>query len=348
MKLQPAVVQYALEAHKVELREMPEPEPGPGEVLLRVGAVAVCGSDIHQWEATHSWKLNLPVILGHEFCGTVARAGADALPFREGDRVVCETAAHICGQCPLCRDGRYNLCPSRRGFGNGTHGAMTSFVRAPVRCLHRIPDGLSFQDAALTEPCCVAFNATLVNSTVRPGDLVVVLGPGPIGLLAARMAHLAGAFPLVVGGLGRDAPRLEAARRLGATHTIDFERESAAEVIRGLGDGLGAHLVIDASGSSASFQTAMSLARPGGQISKVGWGPEPLNASLDPVVGKNVRVQGSFSHHWTIWERCVALLAAGKVPTREIVGQVSPLHDWETGFRAMADGKVLKAVLVPG
>src|SRR5258706_348272 len=137
-KLQPAVVQYDVKPRSIELRDMPEPEPGPGEVLLRVGAVSICGSEIHQWEATHSWKMNLPVILGHEFCGTVERAGDPAGPFQSGDRVVCETAAWICGQCALCREGRYNLFPTRKGFGYGTHGAMTSFVRTPVRCLHRI------------------------------------------------------------------------------------------------------------------------------------------------------------------------------------------------------------------
>jgi threonine dehydrogenase-like Zn-dependent dehydrogenase len=169
-------------------------------VLLRVGAVSVCGSDVHQAYNTHSWAVNVPVVLGHEFSGTIAKAGRAVKRFREGDRVVSETAAEVCGECLLCRTGRYNLCPLRKGFGYGIDGAMASFVKVPARCLHRIPDTLPFELACLVEPHAVAYNAMCVNSTIRPGDLVVVLGPGPIGLLCARMAALAGADPLVVVG----------------------------------------------------------------------------------------------------------------------------------------------------
>src|SRR5687767_419027 len=137
---QEAVVQYSLEPLAVELREIPVPDIGEHDVLLRVGAVSVCGSDVHQAHCTHSWAVNVPVVLGHEFCGTVAGAGRAVTAFKEGDRVVSETAAVICGECELCRSGRYNLCPSRRGFGYGVDGAMAEFVKVPARCLHRIPD----------------------------------------------------------------------------------------------------------------------------------------------------------------------------------------------------------------
>ena len=186
--MQSAVVQYALEPLAVELRDVAVPDIGDDDVLLRVGAVSVCGSDVHQAYNTHSWPVNVPVVLGHEFAGTVAKTGRTVKSFREGDRVVSETAAAICGECLLCRTGRYNLCPHRKGFGYGIDGAMASYVRVPARCLHRIPDTLPFELACLTEPHAVAYNAMCVNSTIRPGDLVVVLGPGPIGLLCARMA----------------------------------------------------------------------------------------------------------------------------------------------------------------
>ena len=219
-QMQSAVVHYALEPLAVELREVAVPEIGDDDVLLRVGAVSVCGSDVHQAYNTHSWPVNVPVVLGHEFGGTVAKAGRAVRGFREGDRVVSETAADICGECLLCRTGRYNLCPTRKGFGYGIDGAMASYVKVPARCLHRIPDSLPFDLACLAEPHAVAYNAMCVNSTIRPGDLVVVLGPGPIGLLCARMAALAGADPLIVVGLtgrraaarDRHAPRRDARR----------------------------------------------------------------------------------------------------------------------------------------
>ena len=208
------LVQYALQPQAVELRELPVPELGDEDVLLRVGAVSVCGSDVHQYHNKQSWPVKVPVVLGHEFGGQVARIGARVRGFKEGDRVVSETAASICGQCLYCRTGEYNLCPQRSGFGYGTHGAMAEFVRVPERCLHHIPDSLPFERAALTEPCCVGYNAVVVKSRVRPGDVVVVLGPGPIGLIAAEMARISGAGTVIVGSFRGTSSKYSMDRRL--------------------------------------------------------------------------------------------------------------------------------------
>ena len=189
----PGLVNFARAPLSVELRDVPLPEIGENDVLLKVGAVSVCGSDLHQWRGSHSWHVNYPCILGHEFSGTIAKAGARVAHFKEGDRVVSETAAVIDEASPLSRTGLYNLDPTRRGFGYGVDGAMTQYVRVPERCLHNIPNSLPFEKAALTEPCCVAYNAVCVNGNIRPGDSVLVIGPGPIGILCAMMAKLSGA-----------------------------------------------------------------------------------------------------------------------------------------------------------
>jgi L-iditol 2-dehydrogenase len=341
------LVQYALQPQAVELRELPVPELGDEDVLLRVGAVSVCGSDVHQYHNQQSWAVNVPVVLGHEFGGVVARVGARVRGFKEGDRVVSETAASICGECLYCRTGEYNLCPRRSGFGYGTHGAMAEFVRVPERCLHHIPDSLPFERAALTEPCCVAYNAVAVKSRVRPGDLVVVLGPGPIGLLAAEMARISGAGTLIVGGMPADASRLAAARALGVTHAVDGEATDLVALVRGLGDGLGADLVVDATGTSIALKQALDLVRPGGQVTKVGWGPQPLGFSLDPLVLKAVTLQGSFSHTFRNWEQVVKLLAAGQINLVPIVSRVSALDGWRDSFDGMHTGRYVKAVLQP-
>jgi alcohol dehydrogenase/L-iditol 2-dehydrogenase len=344
--MQAAVVQYALEPLAVELREIAVPEIGPDDVLLRVGAVSVCGSDVHQAYNTHSWRVNVPVVLGHEFGGTVAGIGRAVKSVREGDRVVSETAAEICGECLLCRTGRYNLCPQRKGFGYGIDGAMASYVKVPARCLHRIPDSLPFELACLAEPHAVAFNAMCVNSTIRPGDFVIVLGPGPIGLLCARMAALAGANPLIVVGLSSDAARLETARRLGATQVVEAGRESVEDVVRTLNP-LGADLVCDASGASRPLDLALTLVRPDGQVTKVGWSPDSIAIDINPLVQKNVRLQGSFSHNFPIWERVIHLLDRRLTLPDAIVGLTSPLAEWREAFDAMHDGRVIKSVLIP-
>jgi L-iditol 2-dehydrogenase len=346
MATQAAVVQYALEPLAVELREVPVPEIGEGDALLAVGAVSVCGSDVHQAHNTQSWPVNVPVVLGHEFGGTIARLGRGVTGFREGDRVVSETAARICGECVLCRTGRYNICPARKGFGYGIDGAMAQYVRVPARCLHHIPDALPFDLACLSEPHAVAYQAMCVNSTIRPGDLVVVLGPGPIGLLCARMAALSGASPLVVAGLAGDTPRLQTALALGATHTVDVEAEDLNEVVRSLSP-IGADLVCDATGASNALAMALRIVRPDGQVTKVGWSPDVIPTDVNPVVQGNVRVQGSFSHNYPVWERVIHLIDRGLTKADAIVGLRAPLPGWREAFAAMHEGRVIKSVLLP-
>ena len=347
-KTMAAVVHYALQKGGVELREVPCPsDPGDDEILLASRAVGVCGSEVHQYHNTQSWRVNVPVILGHEFCGVVAKAGKSVRSFREGDRVTCETAARICGQCIYCRTGQYNLCPNRLGFGYGVDGAMAEYVTVPARCLHALPDSVSFEKAALTEPCCVAYNAVCVKSPIRPGDSVLVIGPGPIGLLCVSMAKLSGAGWLGVSGLKQDAKRLAVAITLGADRCIQADHEDVGEIVRNVDDGLGVDVVIDASGASAALKTAMAAVRPGGHITKVGWGPQPLGFSLDPLVQKAARIQGSFSHNFAIWEKVITLLASGKLDPLPLVGRIEPLANWQICLEEMANGEIVKAVLKP-
>lgn len=343
-----AVVHYELREGAVELREVAQPEPpGPGEVILKTEAIGVCGSEVHQYHNSHSWRVNVPVILGHEFCGVVAQAGEGARGFREGDRVASETAARICGECAYCRSGDYNLCPQRLGFGYGVDGAMADFARVPVRCLHHLPDSVTAERAALTEPFCVAYNATVVKTQIRPGASVLVLGPGPIGLLCMALAKLSGAAWLAVAGLERDRPRLELAQRLGADRTFSGGRDELLAGIREFGDGLGVDAVIDASGVSSVLEVAMAAVRPNGQITKVGWGRDPLGFSLDPLVQKAVTLRGSFSHNYAIWERVIALLASGDLDPLPLVGRVESLEGWKACFDGMASGGIVKGVLKP-
>lgn len=336
-----AVVNFAPAKGSVEIRELERPSIGPDDVLLEVANVGVCGSDLHQWTADHSWPVNYPVVLGHEFGGRIVAVGNQVTGWQEGDRVVSETAAVIDGNSPLSRQGLYNLDPKRKGFGYGVNGAMTRYVRVPARCLHRVPDQLPFEQACLTEPCAVAYNAVLVNSLIRPGDRVIVIGPGTIGILCAAMAKLAGAEVAVL-GLDTDQGRLLVARQYGCDTVVGDATEWANRY-----DGLGADCVIDAAGHSATLALALKYVRPNGQITKVGWGPQPMNFSIDPLVQKNVTLQGSFSHNWPIWEKVISLLASGKLDVRPIIGGVWPLEEWRTAFNEMHSGKVVKSVLRP-
>jgi alcohol dehydrogenase/L-iditol 2-dehydrogenase len=347
MAKMPAVVQFEMKKGAVELREMERPEIADDEILMRVRGVGVCGSDVHQYHNTQSWSVRVPVILGHEFCGEIAALGKGVKGWKEGDRVASETAADIDVNSPLTRRGMYNLDPARRGFGYDIHGAMAEYVKVPARLLHRIPKNVSMDVAAMTEPCCVAYQATVVNAHIRPGDTVIVIGPGPIGLLCATMARLSGAGHVLLAGITRDKGRMEIGLKAGATHGVDTQTQDMKQVLAGLGDGLGADVIIDSTGASVSLKNALDWVRPAGQISKVGWGPQPMDFSMDPLVKKAVTLQGSFSHTWAVWERVLEMLGSGQLDPRPYLSRVAKIEDWKPCFDGMHDGSLIKAVLTP-
>jgi L-iditol 2-dehydrogenase len=342
-----ALVKYANKPGCVEIREMPDPVIAPDQVLLRVHAVGICGSDLEMYHHKVTFEVSPPVILGHEFSGTVTEVGANVHGFKPGDHVVSETAAYVCGECMECRTGNYNLCPRRLGFGVKIHGADAPYVAVRQGILHHVPDSVKLSDAALTEPLCVALNALAVKSRIRPGDIVVVLGPGPIGLMAVQVARVCGASNIVLAGLSRDRLRLEVGRKLGATHTVDLSRDDIHALVAGLTAGVGADLVVDAAGPSATVKLSMELVKRNGQITKIAWGPKPLDLSLDPLLAKAVTLQGVFSHTWDTWERALRLQATGQVDLHSMISHRVPLEEWKVAFDALESGEAIKALIFP-
>ncbi len=340
-----ALVKFGRQNGDVAVRAVPEPVLRPGQVLLEVKAAGVCGSDLHMWRETHSWEIKLPLVLGHEFCGVVAEVGEGVTGFAPGDRVTCETAAEVCGHCVYCLSGNYNLCPDRLGYGALADGAFTKYVVARPQILHHIPDNVPFEHAALTEPICVAYNALVEKTLMKPGDLVVIQGPGPIGTMALQIARLRGAGTIVVLGTNVDKHRMEVAEELGAHYTVNVQREDPVALIQSLGDGFGADLVVDCTGVSRALKQSLALVRPNGRITKIGWGPQPLDFSLDPLVQKAVTLQGSFSHTFTTWERALTLLSTGQVNLGPVIGGVYALDDWNEAFAHMEEGANVKSVL---
>lgn len=340
-----ALVKYGRTDGAIELREIEDPEMGSGQALLAVKAVGVCGSDIHLWHENQSWPITLPLVLGHEFSAEVVDVGREVTGFQIGDRVTCETAARVCGQCTYCLSGDYNLCPHRLGYGNLIDGAMTRYVVARPEILHHIPENVPYAHAALTEPVCVAMNALVEKTYIKPGDLTVIQGPGPIGIMALQVARLRGAGPIVMVGARGDETRLAVAAELGADYTLMVPDADPVDFVMGLGDGFGADLVVDCTGVSAALQQAMAMVRPNGRIAKIGWGPEPLGFSLDPLVGKAVTLQGSFSHTYATWERVLRLMANGQLNLDAVIGGVYSLADWEAAFTHMEEGQNVKSVI---
>jgi L-iditol 2-dehydrogenase len=342
-----ALVKYGLEPEQVEVRDVPDPTPEPGEVVVEVRGAGICGSDLEMYRNVQSWQVNVPVIGGHEFAGVIAELGEGVTAWSVGDRVVSETAARICGRCPFCRSGEYNLCPERLGFGYGVDGAFARYVRVPERCLHRVPDGLDLGEAAITEPLCVAYNAVAVKSRVRPGEPAAIIGPGPVGLFAVQVARVCGATPVAVIGAPGDQARLATAEAVGADLTFAVDAGDPVERAMRVTDGWGFPLVVDCAGNSEALRLAIALVRRNGQITKVGWGPQPVGFSLDPLVQKAAALQGSFSHTWRTWEACLRLLSSGKASAAALISARLPLADWRRGYESMESRQAIKVVLEP-
>lgn len=345
--LMKAVVKYDNIAGATEMREVPVPEIGPEDVLVKVAYIGVCGSDPHMHHNRVSYKVNVPLILGHEFSGTIEKVGASVKGFAAGDPVTCETHADYCGKCVLCRTNNYHVCRDRKGYGFQTDGAFARYVKVPARILHKLPAGVSLREAALTEPLCVAYNALVKHSSIKPGDLVVIIGPGPIGILCTKMASLLGASRIVVVGTDGDDGRLALARQFGATLTVNSAAEDPLPPIIALSDGYGADTVVDTAGFSPTLKLSMDAVRPCGQITKIGWGPLPVGFSLDPLLAKAVTLQGVFSHNWDVWEKCLTLMSSKAVDLSRMITHELPLDRWEESFSLMESKEGLKIVLTP-
>src|SRR6185437_6340317 len=328
----------------LEIRSLPDPTPGPGEVIVGVAAAGLCGSDLEAYHQRLAPTSALPRVPGHEFAGRIVALGAGVGDWAIGDRVVSETAAYICGHCAFCRTGQYNLCPRRQGFGFAVDGAFAPYVPVPTRCLHRVPDNLPLHLAALTEPVCVTYNAVVEKSSIAPGDLVVIVGSGAIGLLALQWARSRGAVVAVVGITG-DETRLDVARQLGAVAIWDAVKDDIDAAVRERTDGLGVPLVIDTvGGASSSMDLALRIVRPAGQITKVGWFHGTTNTTMDELIAKAVRLQGSFSHTWPMWERSLALLADGSMQIAKIISDDLPLSEWQKGYARSESKAAVKVV----
>jgi L-iditol 2-dehydrogenase len=330
--------------NSLELRDWPEPSPAPNEVKLRVGAAGICGTDLHIIRGT--WPCRPPVVLGHEFCGTLVETGALVRSLKPGDRVVASNPAKTCGTCPHCRAGNDFMCPERVSAGYHIDGAFAEFLCIDAHRCHPLPDHVSFRQAAVGEPLAVAVHAVIERTTVHSGDVVLVSGPGCVGLLTTQIARLEGAR-VIVAGIEKDQKRLACAKDLGAEVVVNVAEENLVEVVRRYTGGEGADLAYECSGTAASLANCWESVRKEGTLVPLGIYPGPITTDFNKITMKELRVIGSYGYVWTSWRRCVRLLAEGKVRTEELISHEFPLEQFGEAFQATQDGSAIKVVLVP-
>ncbi|NLJ34943.1 MAG: alcohol dehydrogenase catalytic domain-containing protein [candidate division WS1 bacterium] len=331
----------------IELRDMPEPTPQPDQVLIEVKAAGVCGTDIHIMHDTFPyWP---PVILGHEFAGEIVQVGDQVKDWQVGDRVVGEPHTLACGKCYLCRTGNIQICPEKRSPGWGIHGAFAKYIAYPTHLLHRIPDTMTYEQAALVEPTANIVTDLLERAKVEPEDFVVVLGPGPIGLIAAMAARAEGARAVMITGTDADeALRLKTARELGVDHVVNLQQQDPVAMCMELTDGRGADLVVECSGAPPAITSTPDYLRKLGRICAVGLtGKRPVQFDWDAAQTKVLTIYFNMSTTYTSWDRAISMIALGKVNADAITTHVLPLERWEEGFEAIENMSALKVVLKP-
>lgn len=339
-----AVVKTGPRASELELKDWPEPVAQPDEVKLKVEAAGICGTDLHIIQGR--WLCRPPVVLGHEFCGTVVKTGERVAHFQPGDRVVAANPARACGRCFHCRSGNPFMCAERVSAGYMIDGAFAEYICIRASQCHRLPDHVSFRQAALGEPLAVAVHGVMERTTVHSGDLVLVSGPGCVGLLALLMAKLEGAR-VIITGVDRDARRLASAQDLGADAVVDITREDPLKIVQEYSDGRGADLVYECAGAAASLEFCWKAIRKEGTLVPLGVYPGPIHTDFNAIMMKELRVTGSYGYVWTSWERCIRLWSERKINLEPLVSHEFPLEQFQQAFQATQDGSAVKVVFRP-
>jgi len=340
-----AVVKTAPGVGNVEVRDIDEPAPPPGHVLIAVRAAGICGTDIHIYY--DEFRTSPPVVMGHEVAGAVAAVGAGVERVRVGDRVTTETYYSTCGACRFCRAGRINLCPWRRSIGSAVDGGFTSLLVVPERNVHALPDGVGYLEGALTEPLACVVHGALEQPRLSPQDVAVIAGPGAIGLLTLQVVKAAGAHTIVL-GTSRDEHRLRLAAELGADAVYNVEQNDTHKgAIADLTNGVGADIVYECAGAGPSAQMLLDLVRRGGQYAQIGLFGKPVAWDLDQLCYKELTATGSNASVPSAWDRALRLLASGQVRTEPLISGVYPLTEWRAAFDVFEQRSGVKTVLQP-
>jgi len=337
-----------------EIQQVPVPEPGPYEVLCKVQAVAICGSDPRIVDGTWAgtWPPSYPFIPGHEWAGEIVAVGENASSYQPGDRVAGE--AHTgCGYCRYCLRGQYNLCENygkpetgHRHYGFVSSGAYAQYGVFSIRSIRKIPSGVSSQEATMVDTAGVALHG-IELAGITPGGTVVVIGAGPIGIITMRLARILGAGKIIAIDTG---DRVAGAVRLAADIAFDFAKEDSVKTVLAATNGLGADEVCECSGAPETFAQSVKMVRKGGRVSLIGIPPDPIVTDLpfNRIVLSEIAIFGSRANP-NVTDKVLALISSGSLVVKDLITHVFPLKDFGKGvdiFGKHRDG-VIKVVIEP-
>jgi L-iditol 2-dehydrogenase len=336
------------EYNHLEIADMPLPPVERDEVLVRVEACGICGSDVHGYDGTSGRRIP-PIVMGHEAAGTVAAIGAEVRGYAEGDRVTFDSTVY-CGSCAFCRSGDMNLCDNRQVIGVSCgdyrrHGAFAEYVVIPARILYPLPDTISFAEAAMLEAVSVALHAVRV-SEIRGGETALVLGAGMIGLLTLQAARAAGCARVLIADI--DPTRLSLAAQVGADETLLASGADLLKEILARTGGRGVDLALEAVGRTETVLAAIDCTRKGGTVTLVGNIQPEVVLPLQKVVSRQIRLQGSCASSGE-YPQAIDLMASGQILVRPLITAVAALEEGPRWFERLhaREPNLMKIILTP-
>jgi 2-desacetyl-2-hydroxyethyl bacteriochlorophyllide A dehydrogenase len=329
----------------IQVLEIPIPKIKPDEVLLKVKAAAICGSDLGIYDYSPAYgNMKLPVVLGHEFSGKISKIGNNVKGFKKGDRVLSRSVKE-CGKCEHCKNGMSNLCETSTLFGIHSNGGMAEYVAVPYRLLHHIPKEMNYEEAALVEPLSNAIHFVQDITPINPGDQVVVQGCGPIGLLAAQLFRFQGA-KVIITGISIDSVRFEIAKRLGFT-IINVDEINLVDHIMEITNGRGADISFLAVGAPSALIEAVHLVKKRGQITIIGIFNEEVSLPITKIVRREIVLKGAYDARPSNFPTSIKLIKEKSVIVEPIITHKYDLNDAQKGFQVAKEKSGGKVIFIP-
>lgn len=339
-----AVVKTKSGYDQMELLDVDEPQVTADLVKIRTAYTGICGTDIHTFTGEYR-NSKTPLTLGHEFSGVVVEVGPDVKHIKVGDRVTSETTFKTCGECRYCKEKDYNLCSNRSGIGTQQNGSFTSYLVSPEESVHVLPDRVSLQAAALTEPLACCTHAALEKTSIDSSDTVLVIGPGPIGLLLSQVVKSRGAT-VILSGVTRDLPRLNLAKELGVDYIVDSLTEDLEGMVMKHTDGYGADKIFDCSGVVPAVNQALPLIAKKGTFVQVGiFADKYTKLDTESIIQREVNYVGTRSQKPSSWPLALELLESGAVQADKMITKVNDLTEWREAFEAVKGGEEIKVLV---
>ncbi|WP_232696523.1 zinc-dependent alcohol dehydrogenase [Brevibacillus daliensis] len=340
-----ALVKFAKGSGNVALQDVAVPVPAAGQVRIKVKRAGICQTDMEYTHAEES-SVQPPVTLGHELSGVIDAVGEGVTNFKSGDRVIGQTTYHVCGKCRYCRTWNYNHCIERKGIGSIANGGFAEYLVIPAESAMHMPECMSFEEGALVEPVACAVHGLIERTNIPAGAVVVVLGPGTIGLAAAMVAKCQGAH-VVLAGLTHDEERLQLAKSLGIQTVVNQQKEDLEQIVLGLTEGYGADYVVECAGAAKAVDTGFKVLAKLGVFVSMGVFVTPIPTDFYAIHKKEITIIGSKSQKPSAWNTTIKLIEQGILDVKPLVSAVYPLTKWEDAFAHFNRKEGVKIMLNP-